>query len=114
MLETARSAQRTGVDIVIGPVSACGDSAHPPILMVDTRVSPSPEMHRNAPAVFNYESWATIEDVVASGVDVWAAADATGFSSWISLGIGVRRRPAAFRCSRLHIHFCVSRRRTCP
>jgi two-component system sensor histidine kinase KdpD len=127
MLETARSAQRTGVDIVIGLVSACGDSAidrllsefecltpspasigvNPPIrididavrqrapaiLMVDTRVSPSPETHRNAPAVFNYESWATIEDVVASGVDVWAAADATGFSSWISLGIGVRRRP---------------------
>jgi two-component system sensor histidine kinase KdpD len=125
MLETAKTAQRTGVDIVIGLVNACGHTAidrlmsgfeclpplhssiavnqpirinidavrqrSPAILLVDTRVPPS-ETDRSTRVICNYESWADIEDVVASGVNVWAAADATGFSSWASVGIGAPRR----------------------
>ena len=125
MLETAKAAQRTGVDIVIGLVNACGHSAidrllsgfeclpplqssitvnqpirinidavrqrAPAILLVDTRVPPS-ETDRSTRIICNYDSWADIEDVVASGVNVWAAADATGFSSWTSVGIGAPRR----------------------
>jgi two-component system sensor histidine kinase KdpD len=125
MLETAKTAQRTGVDIVIGLVNACGHTAidrlmsgfeclpplhssiavnqpirinidavrqrAPAILLVDTRVPPS-ETDRGTRIICNYESWADIEDVVASGVNVWAAADATGFSSWTSVGIGAPRR----------------------
>jgi two-component system sensor histidine kinase KdpD len=65
----------------------------PAILLVDTCAPLLSAKHRRPRAEFNYESWAVIEDVIASGVDVWAAADATGFSSWVSLGIGVRQRP---------------------
>jgi two-component system, OmpR family, sensor histidine kinase KdpD len=126
MLETAKAAQRTGVDIIIGLVNPCGHSAidrllsgfecllplqsaigvnhpirinigavrrrAPAILLVDTRVPLSSETDQTRRAVCNYESWADIEDIVASGVNVWAAADATGFSGWTSVGIGAPRR----------------------
>jgi two-component system sensor histidine kinase KdpD len=126
MLETAKAAQRTGVDIVVGLVNACGHSAidqllsgferlpalqgtigvnhptrinidavrrrAPAILLVDTRVPLSSETDRSTRIVCNYESWADIEDVLASGINVWAAADATGFSGWTSVGIGAPRR----------------------
>jgi two-component system sensor histidine kinase KdpD len=126
MLETAKVAQQTGVDVVVGLVNSCGHSVidrllcgfeclpalhgsndakrsggidldavrkrEPAILLVDTRVPPSSQTDRGPRSITNYGSWADIEDVIASGINVWAALDATGFSSWASLGMGVPRR----------------------
>jgi two-component system sensor histidine kinase KdpD len=109
MLETARAAQRAGGDVVIGLMSHRGrealsaltdrfeslpirrttagdvlearidlDAARkraPSILLVDTHVA-DPASH---------QPWADIESLMADGLDVWAAVDASGFSSWIDL-----------------------------
>jgi K+-sensing histidine kinase KdpD len=122
MLETARTARQTGVDVVVGLVNSRGhgaidrllfgfeclpalhgqiDAEHPAridvdavrkrvpaILLVDTGLPASSQLQRGALFQHNYHSWAAIEDVVALGINVWAALDATGFSGWTSVGIG--------------------------
>jgi two-component system sensor histidine kinase KdpD len=123
MLETARTARQTGVDVVVGLVNSRGHSAidrllfgfeclpalhasidaehparidvdavrkrMPAILLVDTGLPASSEKtHRGALFLHNYHSWAAIENVVALGINVWAALDATGFGGWTSVGIG--------------------------
>jgi len=50
----------------------------PAILLVDTRVLPSSETGRRAHSTHNDDSWADIEGVLASGINVWATLDATG------------------------------------
>jgi two-component system sensor histidine kinase KdpD len=64
----------------------------PAILLVDTGLPASSETLRGALSIHDYHSWAAIEDVVALGVNVWAALDATGFSGWTSVGIGTPSR----------------------
>jgi two-component system sensor histidine kinase KdpD len=54
----------------------------PAILLVDTRVPSSSENGRRRGFVHSYHPWADIESVLVSGITVWAALDATGFSSW--------------------------------
>jgi K+-sensing histidine kinase KdpD len=67
----------------------------PAILLVDTRVPPSSENGGRTGFVHSYHPWADIESVLVSGISVWAALDATGFSSWASVGIGTPRRISA-------------------
>lgn len=64
----------------------------PAILLVDTGLPASSEIHRDALPNHDYHSWAAIEDVVALGINVWAALDATGFSGWTSVGMGTPSR----------------------
>jgi two-component system, OmpR family, sensor histidine kinase KdpD len=114
MLETAATAQQNGADIVVGLAHSCGDDAidrllrsfervpastrievdavrkrAPSILLIDTRPPPSGESARAPRDEHPYEPWEDIENIVGSGIGVWVAVDATGFSSWTSLGIGV-------------------------
>jgi two-component system sensor histidine kinase KdpD len=126
MLDKAKAAQQTGVDVVVGLVNSGGCNAidsllcdfeclpalhgsigakrpvridvgavrkrKPAILLVDTRALPTPETDRGARSIHNGESWTDIEDVIASGIDVWAALDATGFSSWATIAPGAPSR----------------------
>lgn len=64
----------------------------PAILLVDTR-PPSCEISRSGNSAHDDERWADIEYLVTSGITVWAALDASGFSSWASVGAGLRSRP---------------------
>jgi K+-sensing histidine kinase KdpD len=123
MLEAGTAARQTGVDVVVGSVSATGNSAiddllrdfeslsavhastarehlhrmdvdavrkrAPAILLVDTQIQKS---GRHAKSTRNYASWDDIESVLEFGVNVWAALDATGFSSWTSVGVGTSAR----------------------
>ncbi len=63
----------------------------PRILLVDPRTSPSPFGGSRMPARSD-DWWTDIEHIVASGIDVWAVLDATGFSSWTSVGAGIPSR----------------------
>ncbi len=63
----------------------------PEILLVEVR----PPSKRDAAATLSArpdDPLAAIENIVASGIDVWAAVDATGFSSWALVGVGIPRR----------------------
>lgn len=64
----------------------------PTILLVDTRVLPSFETGRRAHSTHTDDSWADIEGVLTSGINVWAALDATGFSSWTTVAVGAPPR----------------------
>ena len=122
MLETALAARQSGVDVVVGWVNpggsdavdhllraferltapgAAGNPKHPARIDVDA-------VKRRIPAIFlvdpratspadgargaSHDSWADIEHIIASGIDVWAVLDATGFSSWTSVGAGIPSR----------------------
>jgi K+-sensing histidine kinase KdpD len=61
----------------------------PAILLVDTRIQ---RIGRHAQSKRDYASWDDIEAVLGFGVNVWAALDATGFSSWTSVGVGTSSR----------------------
>ena len=54
----------------------------PKILLVDPG-SALPEVGR----ALRYDWWTDIEYLIDSGTEVWAAIDATGFSSWATLGV---------------------------
>ncbi|MEA3151018.1 MAG: Osmosensitive channel His kinase sensor domain [Gammaproteobacteria bacterium] len=64
----------------------------PGILLVDMRPSPKCDAARVPGSARPDDSLAAIEDIIASGIDVWAAVDATGLSSWASVGVGVPRQ----------------------
>jgi len=76
MLETAKAAHQSGADVVVGLVHSGGRSS----------------IERLVWNVYDYECWKDIELVIASGINVWAALDATGFSSWSSVVGGGRSR----------------------
>jgi two-component system, OmpR family, sensor histidine kinase KdpD len=66
----------------------------PVILLVDTRVPPSSGngCRARSGSVDSYQPWADIESILELGIHVWAAVDATGFSSWSSVGVGAAPR----------------------
>lgn len=64
----------------------------PAIILVDTRTSARPLGSRFAGPNYRCDPWTDIETIVQSGVSVWAAVDATGFSSWTSVGAGIPAR----------------------
>ena len=64
----------------------------PGIVLVDTRPPVSFAPACGSSSLHESDTWTDIESVVDSGIDVWASLDATGFSSWVSVGVGVPSR----------------------
>jgi two-component system, OmpR family, sensor histidine kinase KdpD len=64
----------------------------PQILLVDPQTSPPSFGGGGTASVRSNDWWADIEHILASGIDVWAVLDATGFSSWTSVGAGIPSR----------------------
>jgi two-component system sensor histidine kinase KdpD len=64
----------------------------PAILLIDTRPPAVADSARPTPGVQDSDFWSDIEQILASGIDVWAALDATGFSCWSTLAEGLPAR----------------------
>jgi hypothetical protein len=64
----------------------------PSVLLIDTRPPALFGTSHGSTKVRNFECWSEIDAIAEAGIDVWAAVDASGFSSWSSVGPGLPAR----------------------
>ncbi len=115
MLESAAAQKREHTDIVVGLAHADGRDAVVHLLRAFESLPALPHSsgaaHRvtmdvagvkaRRPAILlvdcgtsalrggaeHYDCWSDVEQIIEHGIDVWAAIDATGFSSWATIGV---------------------------
>jgi len=61
----------------------------PSVLLVDTRPPAFIDTARGSITLQNYDCWSEIDTIAEAGIVVWAAVDASGFSSWGTVGPGL-------------------------